>query len=159
MLPDLLLIQSPPGCRTILLPRVSSALCTADLPALPEFPRGNQDFTRCIRFHYRCRFSSLLRHHVTTHPRTHRMHNTTTNTTQRLSQHMTRTSTSTCSSMADTFQGVSQHNTRLDGFNTNLQQLQHNTNTTVNTRGCGKSVKAWARHLHNSLLQHLLQHN
>ena len=41
-LPDLLQIQSPQGCRTILLPQGSSALCTIDLPAFAECPEASQ---------------------------------------------------------------------------------------------------------------------
>ena len=38
----LLLVQSPQGCRTTLPPRGSSALCTADLPALAECPEASR---------------------------------------------------------------------------------------------------------------------
>ena len=41
-LPDLLQIQSPRGCRTILLPQGSSALCTIDLPAFAVCPEASQ---------------------------------------------------------------------------------------------------------------------
>ena len=41
-LPDLLQIQSPQGCQTILLPQGSSAPCTVDLPTFEECPKVSQ---------------------------------------------------------------------------------------------------------------------
>ena len=41
-LPDLLQIQSPRGCRTILIPQGSSALCTVGLPAFAECPEASR---------------------------------------------------------------------------------------------------------------------
>ena len=46
--------QSPRGCRTILVPQGSSALCTIDLPAFAECPEAS---CCCVRFCHCCRFS------------------------------------------------------------------------------------------------------